>query len=193
MSPASYLTAPPRGGPLTLAGCERLAKPAANSENPSMHADSDVYQVQPIGFVRSPRSEPIDDSWGEVVATIQLDPDAVGPESLKGLDEFSHVEVIYLFHLVEPGSHERNARRPRNNPDWPEVGIYAQRAKRRPNRLGVSLCELLGIEGTTLTVRGLDAINGTPVLDLKPYMTEFAPRSEIRQPEWSRGLMRGYW
>ena len=117
----------------------------------------------------------------------------VGPESLKGLDEFSHVEVVYLLHLVEPGSYERNARRPRGNPEWPEVGIYAQRAKRRPNRIGVSVCELAGVEDTTLTVRGLDAIDGTPVLDLKPYMSEFAPRTEIRQPEWSRELMHGYW
>jgi tRNA (Thr-GGU) A37 N-methylase len=150
MSPASYLTAPPRGGLLTLAGCERLAKPAANRENPSVHADSDVFEVQPIGVVRSPRAEPIDDDWGDVAAAAQ-------------------------------------------QPDWPEVGIYAHRAKRRPNRLGVSVCELLGIEGTTLNVRGLDAIDGTPVLDLKPYMVEFAPGTEVRQPAWSHELMRGYW
>ena len=193
MSPASYLTAPPRGGSLKLAGCERLANPAAKRENPSVHANSETYEVEPIGIVRSPRSEPIDDDWGDIVATIELDPEVVGPQSLKGLEEFSHVEVVYLFHLVEPGSHERNARRPRGNQDWPEVGIYAQRAKRRPNRLGVSVCELTGIDGTTLTVRGLDAIDGTPVLDLKPYMTEFAPRSEVRQPGWSRELMGGYW
>src|ERR1700742_1372810 len=109
MSPASYLTAPPRGDLLTLAGCERAASLARNGENPSVHADSRTFEVEPIGFVRSPRSEPIDDDWGEVVATIELDPEVVGQESLKGLEEFSHVEVVYLFHLVEPGSHERNA------------------------------------------------------------------------------------
>jgi tRNA (adenine37-N6)-methyltransferase len=149
--------------------------------------------VEAIGTVRSPRTEPIDDDWGDVVATIDLDPNVVGPESLKGLDAFSHLEVVYLFHLVDPDSYERDARRPRGNPDWPEVGIYAQRAKRRPNRIGVSVCELLQVDGLTLTVRGLDAIDGTPVLDLKPYMTEFAPRGEVRQPQWSRDLMSGYW
>ena len=158
-----------------------------------MHADPEGYVVEPIGVVRSPRTEPIDDDWGDVVATIELDPRVVGPDSLKGLEEFSHVEIVYLFHLVERGSYERNARRPRGNPDWPEVGIYAQRAKRRPNRLGVSVCALVAIEGIELTVQGLDAIEGTPVIDLKPYMTEFAPRTEVRQPQWSRELMGGYW
>jgi tRNA (Thr-GGU) A37 N-methylase len=126
-------------------------------ENPSVRADSEAFSVEPIGVVRSPRTEPIDDDWGDVVATVELDAEAVGPESLKGLEEFSHVEVVYLFHLVEPNSYESNARRPRGNPEWPEVGIYAQRAKRRPNRLGVSVCELIEIEGTTLTVRGAPA------------------------------------
>src|SRR5690242_10042758 len=119
MSPASYLTAPPRGGSVKLAGCERAAKTCAKRENPSMHADPEGYVVEPIGVVRSPRTEPIDDDWGDVVATIELDPRVVGPDSLKGLEEFSHVEVVYLFHLVDPGSYERNARRPRGNPDWP--------------------------------------------------------------------------
>jgi tRNA (adenine37-N6)-methyltransferase len=85
------------------------------------------------------------------------------------------------------------ARRPRGNPDWPEVGIFAQRAKRRPNRIGVSVCELVGVDGLQLAVRGLDAIDGTPVLDIKPYLTEFAPRTPVRQPHWSRQLMAGYW
>ncbi len=112
---------------------------------------------------------------------------------MTGLDEFSHLEVVFLFHLVAEGAVELEARRPRNNPDWPAVGVFSQRNKRRPNRIGVSVCELLEIAGSTLTIRGLDAIDGTPVLDIKPYMTEFAPRGEIRQPDWSHQLMRHYW
>jgi tRNA (adenine37-N6)-methyltransferase len=154
---------------------------------------SEAYEVSPIGTVRSPRAEPLDDDWGEVSSTIVLDEQRFGADSLRGLDAFSHVEVVYLFHRVEPASFETRARRPRGNPDWPEVGIFAQRAKRRPNRIGVSTCALVGIEGLTLTVRGLDAIDGTPVLDLKPYMAEFAPRGPVRQPAWSRALMAGYW
>jgi tRNA-Thr(GGU) m(6)t(6)A37 methyltransferase TsaA len=154
---------------------------------------SESYVVEPIGRVRSPRAEPLDDDWGAVVSAIALDGERFGPDSLRGLDAFSHVEVVYLFDRVDPGSYEIAARRPRGNPEWPEVGIFAQRAKRRPNRLGVSCCSLLAVDGLELTVRGLDAIDGTPVLDLKPYMTEFAPHEPVRQPAWSRELMAGYW
>ena len=79
------------------------------------------------------------------------------------------------------------------NPDWPKVGILAQRAKNRPNRIGITTCELLAVDGPTLTVAGLDAIDGTPVLDVKPYLAEFGPRGELRQPAWSRELMKDYW
>jgi tRNA (Thr-GGU) A37 N-methylase len=82
---------------------------------------------------------------------------------------------------------------PRGNPAWPEVGIFAQRAKNRPNRLGLSTCELLGVEGPSVRVRGLDAIDGTPVLDLKPFMIEFGPRGPVTQPSWSHELMRDYY
>ena len=98
-----------------------------------------------------------------------------------------------MFDRVDHGSFELGARRPRNNPDWPEVGVFAQRNKRRPNRIGTSTCELIAVDRTQLTVRGLDAIDGTPVLDIKPYMTEFAPRGAVRQPRWSHELMSGYW
>ena len=73
------------------------------------------------------------------------------------------------------------------------MGIFAQRAKDRPNRLGVSVAELLAVEGTALTVRGLDAVAGTPVLDIKPVLAEFTPRGELRQPAWSHQLMLRYW
>ena len=76
--------------------------------------------------------------------------------------------------------------------DLPEVGILAQRAKRRPNRLGVSVCRLLRVEGLRLAVLDLDAIDGTPVVDVKPYMAEFDAKGEIRQPKWSTELMSTY-
>jgi tRNA (Thr-GGU) A37 N-methylase len=94
---------------------------------------------------------------------------------------------------VDPDRVQTGSRRPRGNPDWPEVGIFAQRGKGRPNRIGVTVCRLLGVDSLTLHVRGLDAIDATPVLDVKPYMTEFAARGEILQPAWSHELMVGYW
>jgi tRNA (adenine37-N6)-methyltransferase len=152
-----------------------------------------TFSMQPIGWVSSPRTEPIDDDWGPLTARITLDGARFTPDSLRGLEKFSHVEVVFLFDRVAEDSFEPGARRPRNNPDWPEVGVFAQRNKRRPNRIGVSTCELVSVDGTELTCRGLDAIDGTPVLDIKPYMTEFAPRDEVRQPIWSREIMVGYW
>jgi tRNA (adenine37-N6)-methyltransferase len=154
---------------------------------------TDRYEVRPIGVVSGGRAEAVDDDWGAVEASIVLDPTQFGPEVVAGLDGFSHLEVVFLFHLVEPGSINLGARHPRGNPDWPLVGIFAQRAKARPNRIGITTCELLVVDGLELRVRGLDAIDGTPVLDLKPYMIEFAPRTEVREPDWARELMRGYW
>ncbi|MGZ6688738.1 MAG: SAM-dependent methyltransferase [Solirubrobacteraceae bacterium] len=152
-----------------------------------------VFSVLPIGWVACPRTEPIDDNWGEVGSRVRLDGERFTPDSLKGLDEFSHIDVVYVFDQVAADSYEVGARRPRGNPEWPAVGVFAQRNKRRPNRIGVCTCELLEVNGIELTVRGLDAIDGSPVLDLKPYMTEFAPRGPVRQPRWSQELMRGYW
>jgi tRNA-Thr(GGU) m(6)t(6)A37 methyltransferase TsaA len=110
-----------------------------------------------------------------------------------GLDAFSHLDVLYVFHLVEPGDVNLGARHPRGRTDWPRVGIFAQRAKARPNRIGVTTCALVGVAGLELRVRGLDAVDGTPVLDIKPYMAEFGPRGDVREPAWARELMANYW
>jgi len=149
--------------------------------------------VRPIDWVSSERTEPLDDGWDSIRAAITLDGERFGPEALQGLEAFSHVEVVYVFDRVDPDRVQTVARRPRGNPDWPQVGIFAQRAKGRPNRLGVSVCRLLAVQDLTVTVHALDAIDGTPVLDLKPYMAEFAPRGQVHQPAWSRELMAGYW
>jgi tRNA-Thr(GGU) m(6)t(6)A37 methyltransferase TsaA len=155
----------------------------------------ETWNVEPIGFVSSTRTEAVDDDWDAETTSIRLVP-PFDERSVQGLEEFSHLEVIYLFHRVDPAAAHLHARRPRGNPAWPEVGILAQRAKDRTNRLGLSTCELLsvgiGAGGTVLHVRGLDAVDGTPVLDVKPYLEEFAPRTPVRQPAWSRELMQGY-
>lgn len=153
---------------------------------------ADRWTVHAVGVVRSARHEAIDDDWDAVASAIELQP-GFGADALAGLDEFSHLEVVFLFDRVDPGTVHTGARRPRGNPDWPEVGIFAQRGKDRPNRIGLCTCEILGIDGSTVRVRGLDAIDGTPVLDLKPFMAEFAPRGTVRQPAWSHELMTGYW
>jgi tRNA (adenine37-N6)-methyltransferase len=149
--------------------------------------------VVPIGVVRASRDAAIDDHWDSVRSVIELDPSQVEADATLGLDTFSHIEVVFSFHLADDLAVCRGARRPRGNPDWPRTGILAQRAKDRPNRIGVTTCRLTAVAGLTLHVQGLDAIDGTPVLDVKPWMAGFAPRGETHEPAWARELMAGYW
>ena len=149
--------------------------------------------LRAIGTVRSERGQPTDDGWDRIEARIDLDPAQFTAESAAGLGEFSHVEVLYHFHKVPPAAVETGARHPRGNMDWPRVGIFAQRGKDRPNRIGATVCALLSVEAAVLHVRGLDAIDGTPVLDIKPVMRGFFPRGEIREPAWATELMKEYW
>jgi tRNA-Thr(GGU) m(6)t(6)A37 methyltransferase TsaA len=148
--------------------------------------------VEPIGYVSSSRAAADDDRWDTEISTIRLVSE-YGPESLQGLEDFSHLEVLYHFHQVDASRVVKGARHPRGNVAWPLTGIFAQRGKNRPNRLGTTVCRLLRIEGTALHVSGLDAIDGTPVLDVKPVMKEFLPRGLVVQPEWSHELMKDYW
>ncbi|MDX8031330.1 SAM-dependent methyltransferase [Lentzea sp. BCCO 10_0856] len=149
--------------------------------------------LHPVGSVVGGRAESFDDDWNTEQALIRLDGDRFGPEALAGLDAFSHLEIVFRFHLVDPSTITTTARRPRGNPDWPEVGIFAQRGRNRPNLLGVSRCRLLAVRGLDLHVRGLDAVDGSPVLDIKPYMAEFGPQGATVQPDWTTELMRAYY
>lgn len=117
-------------------------------------------ETESIATVRGGRVEPVDDDWGQVESRIELDIARFQPESLAGLEGFSHLVVVYRFHLADPARIEVSARHPRGNPAWPKVGIFAQRGKNRPNRLGVSTCTILGVDGTAVLVQGLDAIAG---------------------------------
>jgi tRNA (adenine37-N6)-methyltransferase len=147
----------------------------------------------PIGVVRSDRKEPVDDDWDAIPTVIELDAGQFTADALAELDSFSHVQVLFLMDRVDPSKIEKGARHPRNNAAWPKVGIFAQRAKNRPNRMGETICRLDRVEGLRLHVTGLDAIDGTPVIDLKPWVREFGPRGEVRQPRWMDELMSTYW
>ncbi|HET6794588.1 MAG TPA: SAM-dependent methyltransferase [Acidimicrobiales bacterium] len=153
---------------------------------------TDEVVLRPIGVVEGGRAEPFDDHWGDVRATIVVD-ERFEPDALAGLESFSHLDVVYFFHLVDEASIVTGARHPRGNQEWPKVGIFAQRAKARPNRIGVSTCRLLGVDGRRIEVAGLDAVDGTPVLDIKPHMSELGPRQPVVEPGWASELMSGYW
>ena len=151
-----------------------------------------ISNIEPIGYVSAPRPHAEDDFWGGEEASITLTATFTA-EALAGLADFSHIEVLFLFHEVEASRIVSGARHPRNNKAWPAVGIFAQRGKNRPNRIGSTICRLVRVDSTTLHVTEFDAIDGTPVLDIKPVMAEFLPREPIRQPAWSTELMRQYW
>jgi tRNA (adenine37-N6)-methyltransferase len=152
-----------------------------------------TIEMIPIGRVEGGRADPEDDDWGESRARVVLDPERFDDEALMGLETFSHAEIVYVFDKVTDDQIVTGARHPRGNKAWPRIGIFAQRGKNRPNRIGVTVCEVVAVQGRTLEVRGLDAIDGTPVLDIKPVMSGFAPRGEVREPDWAREIMQAYW
>ena len=150
------------------------------------------YSIKPVAFVNNTRKEILDDNWGSIISTIEL-VETINESSLKGINEFSHLEIIFYFDKVSDDKIQYEARHPRNNKDYPEVGIFAQRGKNRPNKLGVTIVELVEVNKRGLKVKGLDAIDGTPIIDIKPVMKEFLPKGEVSQPSWSTSLMENYW
>lgn len=149
--------------------------------------------MQPVGYVAGGRDAATDDNWGASRAVIRLDPGRFDASALAGLDAFSHAEIVYVFDRVSDAEIVSGARHPRGRTDWPKIGIFAQRGKNRPNRIGVTVCRVIGVNGLELDVEGFDAIDGTPVLDIKPYLSGFAPRGAIREPDWAKEIMKEYW
>jgi tRNA (Thr-GGU) A37 N-methylase len=152
----------------------------------------EVFEVEPVGYVVGGHARPTDDYWGATPAVIQIDRARFGPDATKGLHDFSHLEVVFRFHLTDPADLNLGARRPRDNPAWPEVGIFGHRNMRRLNWLGVSRCRLVKVDGLDLHVEELDAVDGTPVLDIKPWFAEFGPRGKVHQPPWPGEMLRDY-
>ncbi|MFD5448115.1 SAM-dependent methyltransferase [Streptomyces sp. NPDC003470] len=149
------------------------------------------FEITPIGTVRNERTDvQHTDNWGAVRSTITVD-ERFGDACLQGLEGFSHVDVLFVFDQFPDRDDHREPRPSRGRPDLPPVGIFAGRGPRRPNRIGVTSCAIESVRGRELTVVGLDAVSGTPVIDLKPTMEEFLPVN-VRQPEWVGRLMSEY-
>jgi tRNA-Thr(GGU) m(6)t(6)A37 methyltransferase TsaA len=147
--------------------------------------------IKPVATIKNNRRELSDDFWGAVTSEIELAA-GIPAEAFDGIEAFSHLEIIFLFDRADPANAIFNGH-PRGNTDWPKVGIFAQRKKDRPNSIGLSTVELVKREANRIWVKYLDAIDGTPVLDIKPVMKEFLPATATRQPEWSTELMKDYW
>jgi tRNA-Thr(GGU) m(6)t(6)A37 methyltransferase TsaA len=149
-----------------------------------------TVEITPIGVVKTDVAEPTDDNWGKIISEIEVQAELA--PGLQGLTDWSHVVVIYLMHTAEFDVGKHLVRRPRERDDMPELGIFAQRARHRPNKIGITAVKLLGVEGNIVRVKGLDAINGTPVLDIKPYAPVYDGVTEPLVPGWFIRLMQGY-
>ncbi len=145
-----------------------------------------------IGTVYSSRKDIFDDNWDLEDSYIELS-HSFSEQSLFGLEDFSHVEIIFYMDKVKTEKIIKDARHPRNREDWPKVGIFSQRGKNRPNQLGLTISRIKKVDGNKLYLEGFDAIDGTKVLDIKPWVKEFAPRGKQKQPSWISELMANYW
>ncbi len=143
-----------------------------------------------IGEVKSPVKDGVDSGWGKVVSEIHVNPEYAG--GLVGLEVFSHIVIVFLMHRSSWNPGSDLVRRPQGREDMPRLGIFAQRAKHRPNPIGVTSVRLLSVKDNVLTVQGLDAIDGTPILDVKPYFPQYDCIADPRTPEWVDTLMSSY-
>ena len=145
----------------------------------------------PIGTVKCAVDKMSQGGWAKIDSEIHLDPRYAA--GLQGLEGFSHVIVVFFLDRAQGFDPAKQLlRRPRGMEDIAEVGVFAQRTKFRPNPIGVTSVRLLGIEGSIVRVRGLDALDGTPVLDIKPYMPPFDRAEDVRMPPWAAHFMEGY-
>lgn len=139
--------------------------------------------LEPIGHVKNDVHDIRFNGWRELISRLVIKRRYV--DALEGLEEFSHLFVVSRLHL--PGKLLLK-RHPRNRQDLPEVGIFATRSQMRPNRLGLHLVRLLGREKNELVVVGLDAVDSTPLIDIKPYIPQQDAVTSARVPGWVRKL-----
>jgi len=143
-----------------------------------------------VGVVQNGVREKMDENWGSVCSRITLAPAFHG--GLLGLGEFSHVIILTYLNQASYEAGRHLQRHPRGLANLPLVGIFAQRAKDRPNRMGVTAVKLLAVGDDWLEVQGLDAIDGTPVLDIKPYFPAYDRQEDALTPAWVDFILKDY-
>jgi len=146
------------------------------------HLVSRFIRLRPIGRVRCDFSEEeIKKKRGSIVSEVVIDPPYVA--ALDGVESYSHLFVIFYMHKVPLKETRALKVHPRGRKDVKKVGIFATRSRNRPNPIGLAVVELLQKHGNSLKVRALDALDGTPVLDIKPYDPIDAQKN-VRVPKW---------
>ena len=154
-----------------------------------------MIALEPVGVVVGGRAEAVDDDWGCVDAVIRMDATRFGPDAVVGLDGFSHVVVVFQFHLVDETEVQGGGRAgPAATPPGRRSVCSPRGPRCAPTVSASPPVPSVAWRGSTCTCRGLDAVDGSPVLDVKPYMREFEPDDgDVRQPTWATELMRGYY
>ncbi len=147
-------------------------------------------ELNSIGKVRNDIADQKDNKWGADVSNIFINEELQA--GLVGLSDFSHLIVVYYLDKACFNSELHLVRRPQGRDDMPMVGIFSQRAKDRPNPIGITAVEIISVDGNVITVRGLDAIDNTPVLDIKPYYPMYDCRNNAIVPKWVKNLMETY-
>ncbi|MDP4086336.1 MAG: tRNA (N6-threonylcarbamoyladenosine(37)-N6)-methyltransferase TrmO [Bacillota bacterium] len=150
----------------------------------------DSITLRPIGTVHSTIEEKVYKNWGSVISTIELNPEYI--EGLARLGDYSHAMIIFYMDGFMEKNTNKWKRKPRGISTLEEIGCFAQRTKHRPNPLGITIAEILSIKENIISVRGLDANNGTQVLDIKPYIPDFDRRENALIPIWMKYLMKDY-
>ena len=138
-------------------------------------------KLKPIGVVHNEIKKTGFHEHQNIVSEIEID--AKWTELLDGIEEFSHIIVLFWMHKV-PDAPPPSKVHPRGRADLPLIGTFATRSPHRPNCIGITIVKLIKREGNVLTVQGLDAIDGTPVIDIKSYMVPNIARKDLRMPEW---------
>ena len=145
---------------------------------------------KPIGFVKNNVREKIDHDWGEVNSHIVIDESL--KDGLKGLKDFNYIIIVYHLHQAKFIKEKHLVRHPQGRDDMSKVGIFSQRAKDRPNPIGITTVKLISVNENIIEVQGLDAIDSTPVFDIKPYYPKYDQYKDVTVPKWVDILMKDY-
>ncbi len=145
---------------------------------------------EPIGYVASPAKNMVDENWGEVESKIVLKKKFVA--GTEGLDKFSHAIIVTFLHQADFDKNLHLHRHPQERKDLPKIGIFSQRAKHRPNPIGITTVRIVELKDGCLIVKGLDAIDGTPVIDIKPYYPHYDCVKNAAIPDWVNKIMEKY-
>lgn len=140
-------------------------------------------KLNPIGFAKNKESKHFG-NWRQVVTELIIEPKY--QEALFGLEDYSHLIVLYWMHEVKTCD-IRHVPQGKVG-EVPEIGIFACRCPARPNPIGLSTVKILSIKDNVVTVQGLDVINNTPILDLKPYTPQYDVARGAKVPSWVNKL-----